>query len=185
MEANSTTAHGAVRLPRSICKKYVSRYPSCEHDGRKTLTSSLWQELRNILILLYLQLVFVDARYLGLIPLASDTPCTYASLLLDASVEMVDMECNDRTIEVKSLEVICSNLLVFSLQVCHDSISVGTSIERVLSAVRRIARLGINGGIPQALSPFLPALALLCTKSTGRSRHTLLGTICEVVKVCT
>lgn len=128
-------------------------------------------------------LLFCRDRYLGLAALASAAGCAYAASLLDASIVMIDAECDDQSFEAEALGFLCSKLLAFSLQICHDAGLTGTSMERTLSAVRCIARTGFDGGIPQALSPFLPALALLCAKSTGRSRHMLLGTICEAVKV--
>ncbi|GMH35625.1 hypothetical protein BSKO_03493 [Bryopsis sp. KO-2023] len=121
-------------------------------------------------------------RNVMLIPISSEQACLTATSTIDDIIVVFETEIEDPCIPKQELDSIFSQFLASCLQVMYDMNSNGMAMERTLSAFRHVARMDEEKSFAHLLAPFLPFLALLCMRAHGKSRHLLLGTICEVIK---
>lgn len=133
----------------------------------------------------YEVLSLLSARYVGLIPLVSPAACSFAASTISSIAEVVEAELEEPSLNEEQFQLLITKLITFSLQYCHGALLRGMGIEGTISSIRHIARIAHEDGFAEAIAPFLPLLGFLCMRSTGHTRHMILGTICEAVKVVT
>lgn len=124
-----------------------------------------------------------SVRYVGLIPLVSTAACSFAALTINGTAEVIEAELEESSMNDEQFQLLISRFMTISLQYCHGALSKGMGIEGTISSIRHIARIAHEDGFAEANAPFLPFLGFLCMRTSGHTRHMILGTICEAVKV--